>query len=126
MKDDDDPYLLDRLRLPDGIIARRAVVPEKVRKRREHFVRVPWPWIERLDGATGHTYRVALCLLYLHWKGKGEPVKLGNSVLEMDGVSRYSKWRALNDLEHRKLIAVERRPKRQPIIRLNLLRPCGK
>lgn len=96
----------------------RAVVPRKIKKRGEHFVMVPWSWIERLNGATGQTYRVALILLYMSWKGRGATVKLANGMLGIDGVSPRSKWRALNALEQRGLIAVERRPRRSPIIRL--------
>ena len=79
---------------------------------------VPWSWVERLNGATGQTYRVALILLYMSWKSRGAPIKLPNGMLEIDGVSRQSKWRALADLEQRGLITVERRPRRSPIIRL--------
>ena len=100
------------------MLARLAVVPRKIQNRREHFVKVPWPWVERLNGAAGQTYKVALCLLYLHWKGRGEPVKLANGMLQIDGVSRQAKWKALNDLEHRGLIAVERRQRRSPLIRV--------
>lgn len=117
----DDPL---RFAVPDDQIReRQAVVPRKIQKRRQHFVQVPWVWIEKLARAHGQTYRVALALLYLHWKGKGEPIKLANGMLEIDGVSRRSKWRALNDLERRDLIAAERRPRRAPLIRLNLSRP---
>jgi hypothetical protein len=116
-EDEDDPFLLERLRLPGGVIARR-VVPEKVRRRRRHFVMLPMAWYDRLKGANGQTCRVAWYLLYLHWKDKGEPVKLNNGMLETDGVSRQSKWKALADLERRGLVAVERRPKRSPIVRL--------
>jgi hypothetical protein len=120
----DDPFDIENLALTDEQVrARLAVVPRKILKRRQHFVQVPWVWIEKLAGAHGQTYRVALALLYLHWKGKGEPIKLANGMLEIDGVSRRSKWRALNDLERRDLIAVERRPRRAPFIRLNLSRP---
>jgi len=45
-------------------------------------------------------------------------VKFPNGMLGIDGVSRRSKWRALNDLERRGLITVERRPGRSPIVRL--------
>lgn len=120
----DDPFDIKKLALTDEQVrARLAVVPRKIQKRRQHFVQVPWVWIEKLAGAHGQTYRVALALLYLHWKGKGEPIKLANGMLEIDGVSRRSKWRALNDLEHRDLIAVERRPRRAPFVQLNLSRP---
>ena len=73
---------------------------------------MPLTWRKRLTGATGNTILVALDLLYLAWRGgKGEAVKLANRRLRRDGVSRYSKWRALKDLERRGLIAVERRPR---------------
>lgn len=96
----------------------RAIVPKKIRKRQQGFVMVPWAWVEKLKGATGQTYRVALCLLHLNWKNKGEPVKLANGMLHIDGVGRHSKWRALNDLEGRGLIIVERRLRRSPLVRL--------
>ena len=101
-----------------GIAEHRAAVPRKIQRRRSQFVKVPWAWIERLKGASGQTYRVALCLLHQHWRARGEPIKLANGMLRIDGVSRYSKWRALSDLEHRGLVTVERRPRRSPIIRL--------
>jgi uncharacterized membrane protein len=93
-------------------------VPLKIKKRRQHFVMVPWLWIERLNGATSQTYRVALVLLYMGWKNRGAPIKLTNGMLRIEGISRRSKWRALNALERRGLIAVERRLRRSPIIRL--------
>src|SRR5258706_16296729 len=94
-----------------------AVVPTKIKKRRQHFIRVPWGWYERLKDADGQTYRVALYLLYLHWKGNGEAIKLPNGMLAIDGVPPTSKRRALSDLERRGLITVERRPKKTPIVR---------
>ena len=98
---------------------RQAIVPRKIQKRRRHFVMVPMTWTERLSGASGKTWEIAVHLLYLHWKGKGEPIKLANGMLAMDGIGRHSKYRALYDLERRSLIMVERRPRRSPIIRLN-------
>ena len=62
--------------------------------------------------------RLAWWLLYMHWKDRSQPIKLANGMLGCDGVSRKSKWRALNDLESRGLIVVERRPRRSPIVRL--------
>lgn len=96
----------------------RQVAPKKLQKRQQHFVQVPWAWVERLSGAAGHTYLVALHLLYLHWKGNGAPIKLPNGLLKIDGVSRQSKWRALADLERRGLIVVERRHSKAPFVRL--------
>jgi hypothetical protein len=74
--------------------------------------------MERLDGASGQTYRLALCLLYRHWKDRGQPIKLANGMLQIDGIPRRTKWRALRDLERRELIAIECRDRRSPIIQL--------
>jgi hypothetical protein len=117
----DDPYAeLKRCRLPDGMVVqeRRAVTPKKIQRRRRHFISVPMAWFERLAGASGQTYRTALHLLYLHWRGRGESIQLANGLLKIDGVSRYSKWRALDELERRGLITIKRRPRRSPIIGL--------
>jgi hypothetical protein len=117
----DDPYAdLKQHRWPDGTVVseRRAVVPKKIQRRRRHFIPVPMAWFERLAGASGQTYRVAISLLYLNWREKGGPVKLGNGLLQIDEVSRQSKWRALVDLEHRGLITVERRRRHSPVVRL--------
>lgn len=115
-----NPFDLNKLRLPaDQIPQRRAAVPKKIRKRQQHFVKVPMSWYDALDGAAAQTYRLALYLLHLHWKDGGRPIKLANGMLELDGISRYSKWRALADLERRGLISVERRRRLAPIVRLN-------
>ena len=102
---------------PETPSAARAT-PAKVRKRREHFVRVPWTWVEKLVSASGKTWQMAVWLLYFHWKGGGAPIKLANGMLRYDGVSRRTKWRALAELEALGLVAVERRPKRSPVVRV--------
>jgi hypothetical protein len=111
---------LRRCRLPDGMVVleRRAVIPRALQRRRRHFISVPMVWFERLAGASGQTYRVALCLLYLGWRARGEPIQLANGLLQVDDVSRHSKWRALDELERRGLVVIERRPRRSPIIKL--------
>jgi hypothetical protein len=94
-----------------------AVVPTKIRKRRQHFIQVPWTWVEKLSKTqSANTYRVALYLLFLHWKGNGTPIKLANGMLAMDGVTRFSKWRALRELEQAGLITIERHPRKSPTI----------
>jgi len=115
-----DPWDLANLRADPETLRQVQVAASstKIQKRRQHFIRVPWSWLERLRGASGQTYRVALCLLYLHWKGQGAPIKLANGILRIDGVSRQSKWKALRDLERRGLIRVERQPRRSPVIRV--------
>ena len=114
--------LLARLRL-DPVTLTTPPVPTKIRKRREHFVKVPMRWYEKLANpapAGRRTCLVALYVLHLHWKHHGEPFKLANGMLDYDGVSRYSKWRALNELERRGLISVERRQRKSPIIHVRV------
>ena len=121
MKQKEDPFDLQALRVDpnDGELLRLAKVPAKVQKRRGHFIKVPWVWFERLAGAHGQTYRLALYLLYLYWKdGSGQPIKLSNIGLRDIGISRYSKWRVLADLERVGLISIERRPRRVPLVHL--------
>jgi hypothetical protein len=114
MKDDDWAWLKD---YKSPAIAAPSVAT-KMRKRREHFVMLPLTWYERMRGADGQTYRVAWYLLYLHWKGNGEPIKLANGMLAMDGVPPQTKRRALRDLERRGLITVEWQPRKSPIVRV--------
>jgi hypothetical protein len=116
-KPNHDPFDLVNLRIPDEIQV-LARVPAKIQKRREKFIRFPMTWYEALNGAPAATYRVAIYLVYLHWKEGGGPIKLPNGMLKIDGVTRFSKWRALRDLECRHLITVECRRRRSPIIRL--------
>jgi hypothetical protein len=48
--------------LTDEQVRERPIVPRKIQKRRRQFIMVPWTWVERLAGADGQTYRVALIL----------------------------------------------------------------
>jgi hypothetical protein len=118
--DKSDPLNVDNLRYQPGD-AQGAALPKKIRQRRQQFVLVPWTWIERLAlSQSANTYRVALTLLFLHWKAKGEPIKLANGMLAIDGVSRYAKRRALAELEQFGLITVSRRQRKSPIVNLIL------
>jgi hypothetical protein len=112
-----DDFDLETFLLPDSEV-KLTRTPAKILKRREHFIRLPFGWMERLSGASGQTYALALHLLYLHWKGHGAPVKLANGMLKIDGISRWSKYRALEDLERRGLITVARCLRKSPIIYL--------
>jgi hypothetical protein len=115
---DDDPYAdLKQHRLTPEMLEKLAVVPRKIQRRRQHFVKVPWTWIERLARARyTATYRVALHVLYRHWKIRGEPFTLSNGMVAIEGVARGTKWRALRELEQLGLIAIERRRRKSPRI----------
>jgi LmbE family N-acetylglucosaminyl deacetylase len=112
----DDPYAdLKQHRATPEMLA--GFVPKKIRKRRQHFVQVPWRWVERLAKARHiATYRVALHVLYRHWKGGGMPFALSNTAVADEGVPRQRKWEALRELEQLNLIILEPRPQRSPRI----------
>jgi hypothetical protein len=117
MSGDPNNFSLDDYALTDQQMKETpAAVPKKIRKRRGQFIMVPMAWREALEGATGQTVLLALDLLYLGWRRwkKTEPVTLPNGMLRHNGISRYAKWRGLNELERRGLITVERRPGRPP------------
>jgi hypothetical protein len=115
-----DPYAdLKQHALTPEMLEKLAVVPRKIQKRRQHFVKVPWTWVEQLVKARHvASYRVALHLLYQRWKTDSQVVQLSNGVLVHEGVARRAKWRALRELEKLGLISIERRPRRSPIITL--------
>jgi hypothetical protein len=106
---------LDALRLPDHMVKEARVEPRKVRKRRETFVQTPWKSIEKMHGVN-HTWWVLMYLQHLDWKQNGGPIKLANGMLGLDGISREAKRRALQELERRGLITVERHPRKSPIV----------
>jgi len=88
------------------------------RTRQGQFVRVPLIWVDRLRGGRCRgSYRLALHLLFHHWKSDGKPIKLSNVILAELGVGGgKAKWRALSELERLKLVRIDRRPKRSPVV----------
>jgi hypothetical protein len=115
---DKDQYAdLKQHRLTPETLAKLAAVPQKIQQRRQQFIMVPWVWVDRLARtSSANTYRVALHLLYHHWKSNRQPFPLPNGLLAMKGVTRFAKWRALDELERLGLISVEKRPRRSPRI----------
>jgi hypothetical protein len=82
------------------------------------FIKFPKMWQACLaeKRADGSAYRVALHLL--DKASFSEVVPLGNRVLKKHGVSRASKWRALEHLRSAGLIAVEERRGKAPLVKV--------
>lgn len=121
---DDDQFNPDALRIDpaDSDFAGRVATNPRKTKWQRKFVRVPWLWLDRLKGVNrGSTYRVALLLIYQYWRNGGQPIRLSNTQATADGVSRYSKGRALNELERLGLVKVERRTRKSPEVTLKLM-----
>jgi hypothetical protein len=86
-------------------------------RQREQFIRVPMAWAGRLSGARyTATLKVALHLLDRAFRTRRSTVLLANAGLV--GVTRWQKWRAIEELETMGLIKVEHRPRRSPEITL--------
>jgi hypothetical protein len=119
----DDPFDIDGLRIDptDPAYVGKVTKSNKTKWRRK-FVHVPWAWMDRLKVVNrGSTYRVALLLLYGHWRNGGRPVRLSNAALIGEGVNRMSKSRALQELEQLGLIKVKRGARKSPIVTLKLI-----
>jgi hypothetical protein len=82
------------------------------------FVKFPRMWQVCLkeQRANGATYRLALYLL--DRANFSETVPLRNGTLKKHGISRRSKWRALEQLRRPGLIAVEDRRGKVPLVRV--------
>jgi hypothetical protein len=122
MKAEDDPFDLEKFRLrPEDLqgYAGTAAAPRARGRRRDQFTIVPKSWSDQLKAARYiSTFKVAHHLLYQHWKTGGRAIALTNVALAGASVPRRSKWRALNELERLKLIKVERRPRKSPLVTL--------
>jgi hypothetical protein len=105
---------LDRLRV-DPAAPRFQRKPGKPKKWRRQYVQFPWAWVERLQAAKRiSTYRLALLLVYEHWRTGGRPIVLSNIASKQEGLTRWSKWNALVELEKLGLVRVERHSRKSP------------
>ena len=92
-------------------------------KWRREFVRVPWEWAERLQAAKRiSSWRLAVLLLYEHWRTGGRDIALSNILAQNIGLSCRSKSRALKELEDLDLIEVRRRRRTAPRVALKHLK----
>jgi hypothetical protein len=100
--------------MPEGT----AIQPQRIAKRREQFVQVPLAAVDTLTKAdvSGKTYAIFLHLLHENWKSHGKPVRLANGFLDRIGVKRNAKTRALKKLTELRLVSVEWRTKKSPIV----------
>jgi hypothetical protein len=104
---------------PGRIVAFPKPALVRSKKWRRQFVRVPWLWVEQLQQARRvSTYRLAMMLLYEHWRTGGHPIALSNIGAWKEGLTRRSKWNALVELERLKLIRIERRARRAPRVKV--------
>ena len=113
MMDDQDDISIEKLRV-DPRQRSNLGQPGKLGWQRR-FTRLPREWELRLLMAKRiSTYRLAIELLYLYWKGNGKPIIVSSKVAGAVKICARSKWQALAELERLGLIEVGRRPRRSP------------
>jgi hypothetical protein len=89
------------------------------KKKAEPFVALQLDWAVKAAKATGTPKAVVwIRLLYLAWRQGERKLYLPNKWLKDQGISRFTKNRALNELEVGGLITVERRSRKSPRITL--------
>jgi hypothetical protein len=96
------------------LVPARAPGRRSDHKARRYFVKVPWAWVQKLEGASGQACLLALRILVWHFRERGASIELSNKRAEMPSSSKRD---ALRDLERRGLVAVQWRGKRAPVIK---------
>ena len=124
-----DPFDLDGLAVPRELVEAQLKPaakqkPAKRSKRAETgFVKLPLAWIRRLQLPKNRgTYPLAEFLHYQNWRRPGEPITVSNVALEGFGLSmsRWQKYRALEELGSLGLIYIDRVGQHSPIVQLSL------
>jgi hypothetical protein len=113
-----DPIDMEALQIDpaDPALVPRSAGKTRKKKWERKFISFPWSWLEHLRASRGATYRVALLLVYEHWRTGGRVIKLTNIMAAEVGVSPDAKIRAVDDLEQAGLVKAERRPNKSPLI----------
>jgi hypothetical protein len=96
-----DPIDIEALRIDptDPALVPRGAGKTRKKKWERQYILFPWSWLDRLKTTRrGATWRLALLLLYQHWRTGGRKIKLTNIMAAEVGVSPDAKGRALEDL----------------------------
>jgi hypothetical protein len=104
-----------------GALPATTAVGSARRQRREPFAAIPLAWAARATTATNcPKAMVWVWLIHRAWKMRSGTVAVPNGALAEYGVTRKVKNNALRQLERAGLIAVERRPRKTPVVTMLL------
>jgi hypothetical protein len=92
-------------------------------KQRKGFLLIPMAWSKALSTMPPECHAAAYCLLRRRWRYSNENrFKVGNDAFARVGITRYTKLKALRQLEAAGLITIELRGERKsPIVTLHRL-----
>ena len=91
--------------------------PSIPKKAKDRFAKVPLWWAEQAAEATRtRKAMVWIWLLHLSWESRSSTFRLPNERLRGSGVSRFTKVRALRELEAAGLIQVRRERGKSPTV----------
>jgi hypothetical protein len=89
----------------------------KPKRRKREFIQITREQSDRLDKAKNFATEIVFRhLMFLNWKSPGRVIRLPNAALELKGVYRQAKTRALIELKKLGLIALKMRPRKSPEI----------
>ena len=77
---------------------------------------VPWAWVANAAKLPGKALHVGLALWRLSGATKSDTVRLSNVELDLLGVDRNAKSRALKQLEKSGLVTVSQAPGQAPVV----------
>jgi hypothetical protein len=106
--------------VPDSAIPERKVESNHAQKQkgRRYIPSVPLAWFDRACVLPGKALAVGLILWRLARMKRSNTVVLTSAALTQHGLRRWAKYDALRALEDAGLVAVYRRPKRNPEVTL--------
>ncbi len=102
---------------------KRESKPSSTRTKRFLKGPIPLNWLGTAAKQSGKALHVGIALWFLSGLKRSRKVALSQSILSLFGVSRYSGYRGLTELEKAGLVSVVRHPGRNPIV--TILQPAA-
>ena len=88
------------------------------------FLVIPDDWLDALDAMPGrHAYRMMFRLMRISWRLKSATIKVTNKIFLDCKMDRHTKLETLRRLEQAKLVSVEWRHRKSPLV--TILFPVG-
>jgi hypothetical protein len=114
---DPEIYRRKRAKIPSAPVAKVHTEAERLRDA-HFFPRLPERMFVRLAALNPVCFPVYLAIWRMYLTHKENPISVSTAVLSNWGIDRFKKYRALTVLESAGIIAVDRRPRKNPLVTL--------